>query len=123
MSRSILIADDAVFMRRLIRDILRPEGFVVHEAVSGSDALAAFDEVCPDLVILDLALPDMNGFETLSRLRAKHRGARVLLVSATVAQGDAAQALVAGASGHLSKPFQPAQLLDAVRLALGPAGS
>lgn len=123
MPRSILIADDAVFMRRLIRGVLRPEGFVVHEAVSGSDTLNASEQLRPDLVILDLALPDMSGFEVLSRLRAQQPGSRVLLLSATVAESDAAQALIAGATGYLAKPFQPSQLLDAVRSSLGPSGA
>jgi CheY-like chemotaxis protein len=120
MSRTVLIADDAVFMRRLIRDVLRPEGFIVYEAVSGTDALGVVDEVRPDLVILDLALPDMSGFEVLSRLKVRQPEPRVLLVSATVAESDAAQALIAGATGYLAKPFRPAQLLDAVRSSLGP---
>ena len=122
MSRTVLIADDAVFMRRLIRDVLRPEGFIVYEAVSGTDALGVVDEVRPDLVILDLALPDMSGFEVLSRLKVRQPEPRVLLVSATVAESDAAQALIAGATGYLAKPFRPAQLLDAVRSSLGPSG-
>ena len=121
MSRTVLIADDAVFMRRLIRDVLRPEGFIVYEAVSGTDALGVVDEVRPDLVILDLALPDMSGFEVLSRLKVRQPEPRVLLVSATVAESDAAQALIAGATGYLAKPFRPAQLLDAVRSSLGPS--
>ena len=122
MSRTVLIADDAVFMRRLIRDVLRPEGFIVYEAVSGTDALGVVDEVRPDLVILDLALPDMSGFEVLSRLKVRQPESRVLLVSATIAESDAAQALIAGATGYLAKPFRPAQLLDAVRSSLGPSG-
>ena len=122
MSRTVLIADDAVFMRRLIRDVLRPEGFIVYEAVSGTDALGVVDEVRPDLVILDLALPDMSGFEVLSRLKVRQPEPRVLLVSATGAESDAAQALIAGATGYLAKPFRPAQLLDAVRSSLGPSG-
>ena len=122
MSRTVLIADDAVFMRRLIRDVLRPEGFIVYEAVSGTDALGVVDEVRPDLVILDLALPDMSGFEVLSSLKVRQPESRVLLISATIAESDAAQALIAGATGYLAKPFRPAQLLDAVRSSLGPSG-
>lgn len=120
MPRSILIADDAVFMRRLLRDVLRPEGYVVHEAVSGSDALESYERVRPDLVMLDLALPDVSGLEVLRRLRERDPDVRIVVVSAVSAEHGAPEALGAGAAGYLEKPFQPAQLVDAVRAALRP---
>lgn len=123
MPRSILIADDAVFMRRLLRDLLRPEGYLVQEAVSGRDALEVYDRLRPDLVMLDLALPDMDGLDVLRGLRERYPDACVVVVSAVAAERGAPEALEAGAAGYLEKPFQPAQLIDAVRTALRPGGA
>jgi two-component system chemotaxis response regulator CheY len=123
MPRSILIADDTLFMRRLLRDVLRPEGYVVREAMNGRDTLEFYDQFRPDLVMLDLALPDMDGMAVLKALLARDPGARVLVVSAMAADVAAPSALREGAVGYLEKPFQPAQLVDAVRCALSPAGA
>lgn len=123
MPRSILVADDAVFMRRLLRGVLRPAGYVVHEAVGGRDALAAYERLRPDLVVLDLALPDMSGLEVLAALREQDPCARVVVVSAVAAQEGAPEAVRAGATAYLEKPFQPAQLLNKVRSSLSPDAS
>jgi len=118
MARSILIIDDTVFMRRLLRDVLRREGFEVREAASGTDGLDAFEETRPDLTVLDIAMPDMGGVDVLRRLLEREASARVLVVSATPAAQGAGQALEAGARGYLAKPFQPQQLVSAVKAAL-----
>jgi DNA-binding response OmpR family regulator len=118
MARSILVVDDTVFARRLLRDILKLQGFAVSEATSGLDALAVYREVCPQLVILDDSLPDLSWPEVLRMLREEHAEARVLVVGAQPAEHVEAQIREAGAAGYLAKPFRPAQLLEGVRLAL-----
>jgi len=120
LARSILIIDDAVFMRRLLRDVLRREGFDVREATGGSDGLVLFDEMRPELTILDFAMPDMAGFDVLKRLLERDASARVLVVSATPAHQGESEALALGARAYVSKPFQPSQLVDAVKASLRP---
>ena len=118
MPKSILVVDDAAFMRRLLREILTGAGYRVLEAVSGSDALETYVEARPDLVTMDLGMPGMDGLETIERIRGCDVHARIIVVSAAGSDGviDATEAL--GVLGFVRKPFQPATLLDAVRKAL-----
>ena len=123
MSVRSLLIDDEPLVRELLVNYLKhePDIEVVGQCANGAEAVRAVTDQRPDLMFLDVQLPDMSGFEVLSRLKVRQPEPRVLLVSATVAESDAAQALIAGATGYLAKPFRPAQLLDAVRSSLGPS--
>lgn len=116
MSETILVVDDAAFMRVLIREVLVPEGFVVHEAVNGRDAIEKYAELRPDLVTMDVTMPGVDGIAALRAIRAEDAAARVLMI--TAAGERRAGALEAGAVGFLHKPFQPVQVLAAVRSCL-----
>ena len=118
MPMSVLIADDAAFMRRLLRDILTEAGYIVHEAVSGEDAVEKYTEVRPDLVTMDLGMPGLSGLEALEHIRSRDQKARVVVVSAAGSEEMISEALRLGAAAYVRKPFQPATVLDAVRKAL-----
>jgi two-component system chemotaxis response regulator CheY len=118
MSRTILVVDDAAFMRMMIRDILAEEGYTIHEAVNGRDALEKYEEVSPDLVTMDITMPEMSGLDALRRIRSDDPHARVLMVSAMGQQQMIVEALEAGAMDFLVKPFQPTKVLETVKKCL-----
>jgi two-component system chemotaxis response regulator CheY len=118
MSKTILVVDDAAFMRMMIRDILAKEGYAIQEAVNGRDAVEKYDEVRPDLVTMDITMPEMDGIEALKAIRKKDLAARVLMVSAMGQQKLIVEALEAGALDFLVKPFQPTKVLETVKKCL-----
>ncbi|MCX8006662.1 MAG: response regulator [Coriobacteriia bacterium] len=118
MSRSVLVVDDAAFMRMMIRDILSKEGYVIHEAVNGRDAVEKYLEVRPDLTTMDITMPEMDGIEALRKIREHDPHARVLMVSAMGQQKLIVEALEAGAMDFLVKPFQPTKVLETVKKCL-----
>jgi two-component system, chemotaxis family, chemotaxis protein CheY len=120
MDRTILVVDDAAFMRMMIRDILVKEGYTIQEAVNGRDAVEKFEELRPDLVTLDVTMPEMDGIEALLAIRAIDPDACVLMVSAMGQQALIVQALEAGARDFLIKPFQPTKVLATVKKCFGP---
>ena len=118
MSKTVLVVDDAAFMRMMIRDILSKEGYVIHEAVNGRDAVEKYAEIQPDLVTMDITMPEMTGIEALREIRATDQDARVLMVSAMGQQKMIVEALEAGALDFLVKPFQPTKVLETVKKCL-----
>jgi len=118
MSMTILVVDDAAFMRMMIRDILSKEGYRIEEAVNGRDAVEKYDQCAPDLVTMDITMPEMTGIEALKEIRAKDPAARVLMVSAMGQQQMIVEALESGAMDFLVKPFQPTKVLETVKKCL-----
>lgn len=118
MSKTVLVVDDAAFMRMMIRDILSKEGYVIHEAVNGRDAVEKYSEIHPDLVTMDITMPEMSGLEALRVIRAADSAARVLMVSAMGQQKMIVEALESGAMDFLVKPFQPTKVLETVKKCL-----
>ncbi len=116
--RHVLVVDDAVLIRALLRDILNREGYVVHEAVSASDALARHEQVKPDVVTMDLTLPDGSGTACIEALRERNPETRVVVITAVSRDGAEAEAKHAGALGFVSKPFRPEDVTAAVKHAL-----
>jgi two-component system chemotaxis response regulator CheY len=117
MPKSILVVDDAAFMRRLIREVLADAGYRVREAVNGRDAVEKYAESRPDLVTMDLIMPTMSGLEAIEKIRSQDEGARIVVVSAA-SEDIMERAGSLGVSAVIRKPFQPATLLDSVRRAL-----
>lgn len=113
----ILVADDHAVVRRGVLQILdeAPEAFVVDEASSGREVLRAARERNYDLILLDIALPDINGMEVLNNLQNEHPTISVLMLSMYPEKQYASRALKAGASGYLTKDSAPDELLRAVR--------
>ena len=118
MPKTILVVDDAAFMRMMIRDILSREGYVIQEAVNGRDAIEKYRETRPDLVTLDITMPEVDGIEALQEIRRIDADARVLMVSAMGQQKLIMDALEAGAADFLVKPFQPTKVLQTVKKCL-----
>jgi DNA-binding NarL/FixJ family response regulator len=118
----LLLVDDHAVVREGYRRLLERRGdlSIVAEAASAGAALSAFREHAPDVVVLDLALPDMGGVELIGRLRAREAGARILAFSMHREPLFAAQALRAGALGYVTKSSEPGELVQAVyRVAAG----
>ncbi len=120
MANSILVVDDAAFMRMMIKDVLTKNGFdVAGEAENGAQAVEKFKELSPDLVIMDITMPEMTGIEALKAIRAVDANARVIMCSAMGQQAMVIEAIQAGAKDFIVKPFQPDRVCEAVRKVLG----
>ncbi len=115
---SLLVVDDEDRIRRLLRRVFEAEGFVVHTATTGAEALEAACTRKHDLTVLDLMLPDMSGAEVLAGLLDLDQSARVLVLSAVPEIGSRVQVLDMGALDFLPKPFAIAELLARVRARL-----
>ena len=115
----ILLVDDHPLMRRGMRDLLAMEDDLlpVGEAGTGEEALRLVDELDPDLILLDLNMPGMNGLETLQRLREAKVDARIILFTVSDDQSHVLEALRQGADGYLLKDMDPEQLVEQVRAA------
>ncbi len=119
---SILVVDDDAVFRSFARNLLEVEGHAVTEAVDGAGALAAVAGQPPDLILLDIEMPDMNGFELLGRLRPRV-DAPVIVVSGREAETERVLALDLGADDYVVKPFLPREFAARVRTALRRARS
>lgn len=120
MGNRILVVDDAAFMRMMIKDILTKNGYdVVGEASDGAQAVEKFQELRPDLVTLDITMPEVDGIEALKKIRAVDPGARVIMCSAMGQQAMVIDAIQAGARDFIVKPFQADRVLESIRKALG----
>ena len=117
MSQRIVVVDDEPQIRRALRAALQAEGYRVDMAPSGAEALAMVDAAVPYLVILDLGLPDMDGTEVCSRLRASTQ-VPIIVLSVREAEREKVRALDAGADDYLVKPFGIAELLARIRASL-----
>ena len=115
----ILLVDDHPLMRRGMRDLLAMEDDLqpVGEAGTGQEALRLVDELDPDLILLDLNMPGMDGLETLQRLREAKVDARIILFTVSDDQSHVLEALRQGADGYLLKDMDPEQLVEQVRAA------
>ena len=113
----VLVVEDNEKNMKLFRDVLLATGYRTQEATTGEQAVALAAEHAPDLVLMDIELPDIDGVEVLSRLRANERTASipVLAVTAQAMHGDRERFLSAGFDGYMSKPVDVVELVRAVR--------
>ncbi|MEI2721129.1 MAG: response regulator [Gemmatimonadales bacterium] len=119
MAHRVLICDDAIFMRTMIADILTGAGYdVVGEAESGLQAVERYKALLPDIVTMDIVMPDMGGIDAVKAIIAAHPDARILMCSAMGQQALVVEAIQAGAKDFVVKPFQPARVLEAVQRVL-----
>lgn len=119
MGKRILVVDDAAFMRMMVKDILTKNGFeVVGEAADGRQAIEKYQELQPDLVTLDITMPEVDGIEALKKIRDADPNARVIMCSAMGQQAMVIDAIQAGARDFIVKPFQADRVIEAVNKAL-----
>ena len=120
MAKNILICDDAAFMRMMIKDILTKNGYTVAgEAENGAKAVEKYNEVKPDLVLMDITMPEMDGIEALRKIKEQDPSAVVVMCSAMGQQAMVIESIQAGAKDFIVKPFQPDRVLEAVSKVLG----
>jgi len=119
MANKILIVDDAAFMRMMIKDILTKNGFeVVGEAADGVQAVEKYQETLPDLVTMDITMPEMDGITALKEIRKINPSAKIIMCSAMGQQAMVIDAIQAGARDFIVKPFQADRVLEAIGKAL-----
>ena len=120
MAKKILCVDDAAFMQKMIKDTLSKAGYTeLFEAVDGADAVEKFGEIGPDLVIMDITMPNMDGLEALKAIRAKDGNANVVMCSAMGQESMVMDAVRSGAKDFIVKPFKPDRVLKTVTSILG----
>ena len=116
----ILIVDDAAFMRKVIRDTLTKSGYTdLYEAVDGADAVEKYSEISPNLGLMDITMPNMDGLEALKAIRAKDSNANVVMCSAMGQEAMVMEAVQAGIKDFIVKPFKSDRLLKAVTSIVG----
>jgi two-component system chemotaxis response regulator CheY len=119
MGTRVLIVDDAAFMRMMLRDILAKNGFeVVGEAENGKIAVQMYNELKPDVVTMDITMPEMDGIAAVKEIKAADPAAKVVMVSAMGQQAMVIEAIRSGAADFIVKPFQPDRVLEALGKAL-----
>ncbi|MBQ9990310.1 MAG: response regulator [Lachnospiraceae bacterium] len=115
MGLSVLICDDAVFMRMMLKNILEQHGYnIVGEAVNGADAIEKYKALKPDIVTMDITMPDMNGIEAVKGIRAFDPKAKIVMCSAMGQQALVIEAIQAGASDFIIKPFHADRVMEAM---------
>ena len=115
MAKNILICDDAAFMRMMIKDILTKNGYnVVGEADNGAKAVEKYNELKPDLVLMDITMPEMDGIQALKAIKGADGGAKVIMCSAMGQQAMVMDAIRSGAYDFIVKPFERSKVLDSV---------
>ena len=113
--KRVLIADDAMFMRTMLKDILTKNGYeVAGEAGNGEEAYEQYESLKPDIVTMDITMPEVDGIEGLKRIKAKYPDANVVMCSAMGQKTMVLDAIQAGACDFIVKPFQPDRVIEAL---------
>ena len=116
----ILIVDDAAFMRMMIKDILTKNGYeIAAEAENGQKAVEKYSEARPDLVLMDITMPEMDGIQALKKIKAMDSTANVIMCSAMGQQAMVIEAIQSGAKDFIVKPFQADRVIEAVKKVVG----
>lgn len=120
MAHRVMLVDDASFMRMMLKNILVGSGYeVVGEAENGAKAIEQFKALKPDLVIMDIIMPEMGGIDAVREIIKLNPSAKILMCSSMGQQSLVVEAIQAGAKDFIVKPFQPSNVLEAVKKALG----
>lgn len=120
MAKKILLVDDAAFMRKVVKDTLSKAGYTeLFEAVDGADAVVKYDEIHPDLVLMDITMPNMDGLEALQAIRGKDSGANIVMCSAMGQESMVMDAVRFGAKDFIVKPFKSERIVKTVTNILG----
>jgi two-component system chemotaxis response regulator CheY len=120
MAIKVLFVDDSAFMRGILKGIILKEPFVLAgEAENGKQAVEQFQALKPDLVTMDIVMPEMDGIEAVKSIRASNPEARIIMVSAMGQQSMVIEAIQAGARDFIIKPFQPPRVHEALKRVMG----
>ena len=121
MSKRILVVEDHEENRRIIRDVLTSAGYEMIEALTGEQGVELAASERPDLILMDIQLPGIDGYETTRRIKANPalRGIPIIAVTSYALSGDDAKAMQAGCDAYVAKPFSPRELLAKIRHYLG----
>lgn len=114
----ILVTDDAAFMRMILEKMLKEAGYEVCEASNGIEMLQKYDTESPDLVLLDITMPELNGIQALKLLKQKNPKAKVIMCSAMGQEAMVLEALQQGAYDFIVKPFEKSKVLGSIRKVL-----
>ncbi|HKQ36491.1 MAG TPA: response regulator [Verrucomicrobiae bacterium] len=114
-AKTVLVVDDSGFARRMLRRMLEEGGFRVEEANGGNEAMEKYQITKPDVVLLDIVMGEMGGFEVLQKLRQMDPEAAVVMATADIQKITRDEALGAGAAGFVNKPFDAEEVLGEVR--------
>ena len=116
----IMICDDAAFMRMMIKDILTKNGYEIDaEAENGAVAVEKYPDAKPDLVLMDITMPDMDGIQALKKIKEIDPNANIIMCSAMGQQAMVIEAIQSGAKDFIVKPFQAERVLEAVKKVVG----
>lgn len=119
MAHRVLLVDDASFMRMMLKNILVGSGYeVVGEAENGAKAIDQYKALKPDLMIMDIIMPEMGGIDAVREIIKVNPAAKILMCSSMGQQSLVVEAIQAGAKDFIVKPFQPSNVLEAVKKAL-----
>jgi len=120
MGNKILTVDDAAFMRMMLKDILVNNGYeIVGEASNGREAIEKYAEHQPDLVLMDITMPDMDGITSLKEIKKIDSQAKIIMCSAMGQRTMVVDAIQAGATDFIVKPFKADRVLEAIKKTLG----
>lgn len=116
----ILVVDDAAFMRMMLKDILSKAGHTIAgEATNGREAFEKYKEINPDLVTMDITMPEVDGLQSLKEIKAFDSSAKVVMCSAMGQQAMVIEAIQSGAKDFIVKPFQADRVAESINKALG----
>ena len=117
MKKTILVIEDDQDSQRIMRDLLTSAGYAILEAITGQEGVAAAEKHHPDLILMDIQLPDFDGYEATRRIRAKTalRAIPIIAVTSYALSGDDVKAFEAGCNAYVTKPFSPRELLAKIR--------
>lgn len=120
MAKNVLICDDAAFMRMMIKDILSKNGYnIAGEAENGLKAIEKYNELKPDLVLMDITMPEMDGIEALKKIKEADPNATIIMCSAMGQQAMVIESIQSGAKDFIVKPFQADRVIEAVQKVVG----
>lgn len=120
MPRRVLVVDDAIFMRTAVKKILGEAGFeIIGEAENGEIAISKYGELNPDVVIMDITMPVMDGISAAKTILQRDPNAKIIMCTALGQQNLVIEALQAGAKDYIVKPFQPERVVQGISKALG----
>jgi two-component system, cell cycle response regulator DivK len=124
MTKRILVVDDQEDLRAILRDLLTASGYTIIEAIDGSEGIAKARSARPDLILMDIQLPVLDGYDATRQIKALPGLAAtpIIAVSSFAMKGDEEKARASGCDGYVTKPYSPVQLLSIIRGYLGEKG-